>query len=527
MFWVDATADEIISRYKNKIDSGEPLIVRDEKTASGRVHVGSLRGLVIHGVISKALSDKGIKNTFYYEINDFDPMDGLPNDLDKNIFEQHMGKPLCNVPSPDGNAENYAEFFGKEFMEVIKELGFEPTFLRSSELYKNGTYNDAIKKALDNADLIRDLYFKITKSQKDSDWFPLNVVCESCGKVGTTKVVSWDGEQVEYTCGNYVKWASGCNHKGKISPYNGNAKLPWKVEWAAKFSALDVDVEGAGKDHSTKGGSRELANEISKQVFGKDSPYDIPYEFLLIGGKKMSSSKGLGATSRDMANLLPPEILNLLLLYKKPNQALDFSPDEDAIPFLFDTYDRFAVKYFNNDQEGYEARVFELVNNNLDGDMLRKRFLPRFSQIVFLVQMPHLDIFKEIEASEKITLTDSDKKEIEHRIKYAKIWLDSYAPEKFRFEIQKTALPETKNFNDKQKKALSLLLEYVKSKEKVNGEELHTRLHEIRLEADIDAKEFFSAIYMTVLGKESGPKAGWFLSVIDKDILEKLLSEVV
>jgi len=71
------------------------------------------------------------------------------------------------------------------------------------------------------------------------------------------------------------------------------------------------------------------------------------------------------------------------------------------------------------------------------------------------------------------------------------------------------------------------LLEYVKSKEKVIGEELHTRLHDIRVEADIDPKEFFSAIYMTVLGKDSGPKAGWFLSVIDKEILEKLLSEVV
>jgi len=42
-----------------------------------------------------------------------------------------------------------------------------------------------------------------------------------------------------------------------------------------------------------------------------------------------------------------------------------------------------------------------------------------------------------------------------------------------------------------------------------------------------DPKDLFSAIYLSFLGKESGPKAGWFLSVLDRKFLEKRLEEVI
>ena len=81
------------------------------------------------------------------------------------------------------------------------------------------------------------------------------MICEKCGKVGTTRASSFDGEFVQYECGDFVKWASGCGHKGKASPFDGKAKLPWKVEWAAKFSVRD-DIEG-GERPLYKGGARE------------------------------------------------------------------------------------------------------------------------------------------------------------------------------------------------------------------------------------------------------------------------------
>ncbi len=84
---------------------------------------------------------------------------------------------------------------------------------------------------------------------------------------------------MEYACGDFVKWAKGCGKGGAVSPFDGNAKLLWKVEWAAKFFVLGVDIEGAGKDHSTKGGAREIADRIAREVYKIEPPVNIPYEF--------------------------------------------------------------------------------------------------------------------------------------------------------------------------------------------------------------------------------------------------------
>ena len=527
MFWADRTALTVAKKYEAKITSGKPLVIHDEKTASGRVHVGSLRGVAVHGIMSEVLLEKGIKNTFLYEINDFDPMDGLPTYLDEKKYKEHMGKPLYAVPSPDGKAKNFAEYFGQEFIAVIEDLGFQPEFYRLFEQYKAGKFNTVIRLALENVDIIRAIYRDVSGSVKDDDWMPLQVVCEKCGKIGTTKVQTFDGEKVTYMCAkDLVVWAQGCGHAGMISPYDGNAKLPWKVEWAAKFAVFDVDIEGAGKDHSTKGGSRDIAEAIAKKVFNHQPPFNIPYEFLHVEGKKMSSSKGTGVSSREMADLLPKEILRLLLL-KEPKRVVDFVPDGDTVPVLYDTYDRMAKAYFAK-EENDNARIFQLLHDPQSRAELKDRFLPRFSQIAFLVQMPHVRIYDAVSAIKKSELTKEDKKEVDHRAKYAKLWLGKYAPEEQKFELYEKAVPDAvKGFTKEQKKALTLLLTYVRSKEKLDGQELHTKLHEIKEETGIAPEDFFSAIYLSFLGKSYGPKAGWFFSVLDKPFLEKRLQEVI
>src|SRR3989344_3755813 len=112
VFWADAITESILAepRFKDK----RPLLIRDEKTASGRVHIGSMRGVTVHGLIAEALAERKVPHHFIWETNDFDPMDGLPAYLDEQTFRPHMGKPLNTVPSPQPGFENYAEYFGQE-----------------------------------------------------------------------------------------------------------------------------------------------------------------------------------------------------------------------------------------------------------------------------------------------------------------------------------------------------------------------------------------------------------------------------
>ena len=82
MYWADSISEKVKEQYKDKIKAKIPLIIRDEKTLSGRVHVGSLRGLAIHGIIEEVLKENKIPCKYLFEFNDFDPMDGLP------VYEQ-------------------------------------------------------------------------------------------------------------------------------------------------------------------------------------------------------------------------------------------------------------------------------------------------------------------------------------------------------------------------------------------------------------------------------------------------------
>jgi len=527
MFWADKIVEKIKIEHKDKIQAKEPLVIRDEKTSSGRVHVGSMRGVAVHGVVSEILYEEEIANTFLYEINDFDPMDGMPSYLDEKEFGKYMGQPLCTVPSPDGKAKNFAEYYADEYKKVIEETGFTPEFYYSSDLYISGKMNEVIQQALENADTIRKIYKKVSGSDKPDDWLPISVVCEECGKIGTTKATSFDGEKVSYICEkDMVSWAKGCGQSGSISPYNGNAKLPWKVEWAAKFKVVKVDIEGGGKDHSTKGGARDVANHIAREVFDYQPPFDIPYEFFLVGGKKMSSSKGSGSSAYEIGQLLPPTIFRLALLGKNPKQTIDFIPDGDTIPTLFDRYDTIAQKYFENVDDD-DARLFSLTHLPHERASLVERFLPRFSLISFIAQMPHMDAYEEVIKMKGDVLTDEDTTELRLRLDYAQRWLDTYAPENFKYELQTDTVPERAlTFSDTQKSALRNVLEYTQSQKTLDGQELHSKLHEIRAEAEIEPKDFFTALYITFLDKESGPKAGWFLSVLDKAFLERRLDDV-
>jgi len=520
MFWADRIAGEIVERFGKT----KPIIIRDEKTPSGRVHVGSMRGVAIHGVIHEALDEEGVSNVFKYEFNDMDPMDGFPEYLPEE-FRQYMGKPLRAIPSPEPGFDNFAEYFAEEFKIVIAKAGFTPEFYNASDLYFSGKMDEVIRMALNHAAEIRKIYREVSGSVKADDWYPLAVICEHCGNVGTTKVYAWDGEMVSYRCEPaMVKWAQGCGHEGKISPFGGNAKFPFKVDWPAKWKVVGVMVEGGGKDHSTKGGTRDVAAHIANEVFACETPFNIPYEFLLVGGKKMSSSKGRGSSAREISELVPSKIFRLALIGKDFSQQFNFDPEGDTIPVLYDLYDKLALGYRETKDDDY-ARLFEFIHpeRKLPPEDV---FLPRFSQIAFLTQMPHLKIEEEAARLKGAPLTDADMQELSERAEYAQYWIQQCAPEKFVFTLQQTLPDAAKDLSHAQRQALKVVYNFIENADGMpSGEDIQQKLHSIKEEMSIQPSELFSALYLAFLGKTYGPKVGWFLSVLDKNFVLKRLEE--
>ncbi len=516
MFWVDEIVEEITKKIPK-----DSYLVTDWTTPSGHSHVGALRGVIVHEVLCRGLKEKGKEAVFQYGFDDFDPMDGLPVYVDKS-WQVHMGKPLSNVPAPDGKSESFADQYLNEFVQVFNGLGFQPKIVKTSMLYKDGKFDEAIRNVLDNANEIRKIYLEVSGSNKGDDWFPFQVVCPKCGKIGTTKVTDWNGKEVTFKCEErLVEWAQGCGYEGSISPFGGNGKLPWKVEWPCKWLVFGTDIEGEGKDHSAAGGSRDIANHIYRQIFKKEVPYDIPYEFFLIGGKKMASSKGLGVTAKDMADFLPENILRFLFVRTKAKKAIEFNPEgSETVPLLYDEYDRCLLN-FQKDPKSDTSRAFYFSEIEIGKE--QPEYLLRFSKIAYMLQMPQVDIVDYAQKEKGAALSELEKKEIEDRIVIAKKWLSDFAPENYKFTIQET-MPEVE-LSKEQKSFLTKVSDIIKEQESWSGEELHPKIHELRKSMNIEPRDAFSAIYLVFIGKDSGPQAGWFLASLDRNFVLKRLEE--
>ncbi|MBT5237101.1 lysine--tRNA ligase [Candidatus Peregrinibacteria bacterium] len=528
MFWTEEFTEQIKERFHKKIAEGSPLIIRDEKTLSGRVHVGSLRGIVLHGLISQVLTENKVANQFLFELNDNDPMDGLPINIDQEKFAPHMGKPLFAVPPVNEGDENFTTGFGEELKVAVAPMGLPIEWYHLRPLYVAGKFNEVIREALDGAARIREIYQEVSGGGKPDDWFPLNVICPICGKIGTTKVTAWDPSQgsgqVTYECKkNYVKWAEGCGHQGTMSPFDGNATLPWKPEWAAKWKVMGVDIEGGGKDHYAAGGSREVAAKISTEVFNYPTPFDISYEFFNFQGKKMSASKGLGASAKEVSDLLPPKILKFLMIRKEPRQPIDFDPEGKTFPNLFDEYDRCAEHFFNRHAEPFEgyARPFALAQTDLSKEP-EDLWEMRFQALSFVVQMPHLDVEVEAAKLKGSALTDAEKSALHERASYVKKWIDALAPAEYKFVIQ-DSVPADLELSDNQKEALHALGKRLGDLKEWSGETVHDKIHRTKEEFELTPKEIFQPLYRIFMNRKSGPQVGWFLSTLAQEKVSSML----
>ncbi|MEM4397513.1 MAG: lysine--tRNA ligase [Candidatus Woesearchaeota archaeon] len=380
--WADQIADEVIERVENnpelkKLVEKNGYFVYDEKTPSGIIHIGSGRGWIIHDAIAKALRSKGKNARFVLSSDDMDPMDKIPSYLDKKEYEKYMGIPFRYIPSPMQGYESYGDYYFKQCTNLFPDFGIEAELESTGQEYEKGTFNRTIKIALDNAEKIQKIFADLYGEEvAAANKLPFNVRCPNCGKIATTIALEWNSkkELLYFECKDgVVAWASGCGYKGWISPYNGNGKFPWKVEWAAKWPSKGVIVETAGKDHFTKGGSRTAACRISVDVFNYPPPYPSNgynegpgYEFFTVGGKKMSTSKGRGIGFAESINFAPAKMLRYLLIRTRPNAVIDFDPyGTNDLILLYERYDKAERIYFGlekvDEKEAIkQKRIYEL-----------------------------------------------------------------------------------------------------------------------------------------------------------------------
>ena len=519
MFWTEEIAAKV---------SG-PQIINDSKTPSGRVHVGALRGVLIHDAIFRTLREKGIEARYLFGVDDFDPVDEIPKGEDEH-FGQYIGRPLCDTPAPGGGEGDMAEHYMREFWQVFEELGVKVEKYRMRDIYRAGQFNGASDRILRASDKVRRVYKEVSNSDRPEHWHPFQVICEKCGCIATTEVSAYDGQEVTYRCrpdkcvNTKLNLGRGCGHEGKVSPFDGRGKLPWKLEWVAKWVAFPVTIEGAGKDHSTKGGSRDVSEACLRAIYPDvKPPLRVPYEFFLVGGAKMSSSRGVGVGARDMADLVPPEVLRFLMIRTKPNSPVNFDAKEEGIIKLYNEFDRYHVR---TEREKVstpdEACVYRLAKLRPDdGDY----YSVNFQVVSALVQLPHLDIVKEVEKRKGAPLTEIERHHLDERIASVHKWLADYAAEEEKTHLQETLPARAQELTAVPRAFLQFLADALPDTPWTD-DALQTKIFEIARFTPIDQPAAFKAIYRVLLDKEMGPKAGNLLAFLDRDFVIKRFREL-
>jgi len=515
MHWADVIADDLLKDDKKHI-------LATGITPSGPIHIGNMREVLTTDAVFRSVVKKDGDAEFIYIADDFDNLRKVYPFLPKT-YEKYVGMPLSEIPCPCKKHDSYADHYLFSFLNSLKELGINPTVYRANQMYKTGMFKDAIQTALDNTDKIKNIIENISKRQLPKNWIPFNIKCERCNKITTAKPLLYNFPYVEYSC--------DCGYEGKVDIREGGVgKLPWRVDWPARWKILGVTYEPFGKDHGAAGGTHETGVKIAKDIYNYDAPKYTMYEFILLKGKgAMHSSKGTALSAEEMLKMTPPEVLRFLLMNNQPNKHIQFDPGLGVLN-LVDEYDQFERVYFKEEEEIKGMKDLERTY-----ELSRPYELPKkiplqipYRHLVTLIQIgENWDDIKNILLRTNQIPKDISKKDEDHirqRVEHAQFWLDNFAPEMLKFKVKKQ-LPDQK-LEEEQLRYLKSLLKNIE-KIKWDAEEIHNIIYDTTQKEKIKTKTAFKTIYQIILGREKGPRAGFFLSNLDREFVLKRIKEAI
>lgn len=505
MQWLNKIVDHVIAQRPD----GE-ILIESGASPSGTYHFGHLREIITCDAIVLELEKRGRKARHVHFVDDLDALRKIPGNIPAD-YDKYLGQPLCDIPSPDGSARSYADYFLKGLTTSAAALGIKMEVMRSHQKYRDGFFVPAIEKALEQANKIREILETISGHNLGEQWSPIQI-----NEEGYLKKRAFVGIDKNTRTVNY-KDKDG---KEQTTQYaKGEVKLDWRIDWPARWWLLRVNVEPAGRDHSTKGGSFDTGIAILKDIFGTGGLVAVPYDFVNLAGdpKKMSASRGTGIEAVEIVQVLPPEVARFFMLKYPPNKRLYFDPIDGVIQ-LIDEFAALAAKPDKTESE--EQLVYVCTHGQKEKTVSR---VP-FSHLVASYQASLKDPDKTIEVigrTEHGNIAKEDGAIIKNELKFIDAWLEKRAPEDVKFSLVDE--PDLSKLNDGQKDFLDQLAEKVKNAPKnANGEWFHKAIYELE-GTNLSAKERFMTLYQVIIGKDKGPRAGWFLSILPRDWLIKRL----
>jgi lysyl-tRNA synthetase class 1 len=283
---------------------------------------------------------------------------------------------------------------------------------------------------------------------------------------------------------------------------------------------LGVDIEPFGREHASAGGSYDTGARLMQEVYEAEAPLPVPYDSIHMVGdtKKMSASKGTALSAEEGLELLPAEVIRYFMLRSPLNTPLYFDPINGVVRLM----DDFAALAAKADRTESEEQLLYICTRGVEAKTVSR--VP-FSHLVASYQAALKDADKTLDIirrTEHAQIVDEDGDIIRDELKFIDAWLEKRAPEDVKFALQDTV--DAAMFSPAQKAYMNGLADKIAgAPEDADGEWFHQAIYGFKDYEGLGPKDLFTTLYQALIGKDSGPRAGWFLSILPRDWLIKRL----
>ena len=477
---------------------------------SGLPHIGTFGEVIRTTMVKNAF--ESLINCKTKLITFSDDMDGLrkvpENVPNKEMLKEFIGKPLTSIPDPFEKFESFGHHNNAKLKSFLDKFNFQYDFISSTESYKSGKFDDILISILENYEIILSIILPTLRSERQSTYSPFLPISQITGDVLQVKI---DEYRIKDNSIIYID--PGNNQKTETRVTGGNCKLQWKVDWAMRWMALNVDYEMCGKDLTD---SVYLASKICR-IMKKKPPQNLIYEmFLDEKGEKISKSVGNGISVEDWLRYASPESLSLYM-FQKPKSAKKL---------FFDVIPKNIDEYFSHLNKFTEMELVDKYNNPVwhihKGKPPNFKSKISFNSLLNLVSVCNSNEKKVIWSFVKeydSSLSPENNPEFDLLIKYAiNYYNDFVLPSKKYLKIDDSNRVIFKDLRE--------LL--IKIDQNLSSENIQTEIYEIGKKNNFDnLRDFFKLVYQVLLGQEQGPRMGSFIKLYGINKTIKLIDEVL
>jgi lysyl-tRNA synthetase class 1 len=509
--WPYEEARKLLKRYPDGPPGGKAILFETGYGPSGLPHLGTFQEVARTLMVRHAFSELADWPSRLIAFSD--DMDGMrkvpPGVPHQEMMHDHLDQPLSRVPDPYGCGHaSYAAHNNNLLRRFLDRFGFDYEFVASSDCYGSGRFDQGLRQVLRRYDEIMGVMLPTLGEERRRTYSPVLPISKVDGAVLQVPVEVVDAEAglVRYT-----EPATGDTVEQSI--LSGGAKLQWKVDWALRWYALGVDYEMSGKDHI----DGVVQSSKIVRILGGRPPDGFNYElFLDENGEKISKTKGNGVTIDEWLTYAPAESLSFYV-YREPRKAKQLS--FGIIPKAVDEYYQFLAAY---PQQEWDKRLGNPVHHVHAGEVPPARMPLSFALLLNLVAVSSTDDKELLWGFVRRYAPDAAPQthpELDALIGHALAYFRDFVAGSLRRRAPDEK--EAAALRDLDGRLAALGAE-------AGAEEIQHMVFEVGKDHGFDnLRDWFRALYETLLGTSQGPRMGSFFALYGIENSRRLIAEAL